>query len=143
MLRTFSALNNSKLIFWIWGAFDVIYIALYVVSSVREGRLPYFTDFAATIQNLVSHGGIITGIMIGLSWLLQLSIIFSAVLLLLNSSKARLFCFIQTPFRLLFMVPSVPIITCVVGGVYGTIIFLVLLMLSEILKVYSLWRFTK
>lgn len=142
MFSKFTALNNAKLVFWIWGAFDVLYVALYVVSSAREGKLPYFTDLAATIQNLVSHGGIVTGVMIGFSWLLQLSIVFSAVLFLLNSSKVKLLCYVQTPFRLLFMVPSVPIITYLVGGIYSTVIFLVLLLVSEALKVYSLRRFT-
>ncbi|MGD8177461.1 hypothetical protein [Marinimicrobium sp. ARAG 43.8] len=143
MLRNFLNLNNPRLTFWMWGTLDAIYIALYVVSSVREGKIPYVTDLEMTIHNLVSHGGTATGVMIGLSWLLQLSIIFSAVLLLLSSSKARLLCYIQTPFRILFMVPSVPIITYFVGEVYGTIIFLMLLLTSEVVKVYSIWRFAK
>lgn len=144
MAGWFSDINKSKLVLWLWGAFDALYVALYTISSVRAGRLPYFTDLMSTVDNLVSHGGIIIGVMIGFSWLLQISIIISAILLLLNSRKAKLLCYIQTPFRVVFMVPSVSIITYLLGvfDIDGLVIFAVLLLLSESIKIYSLWRFS-
>jgi hypothetical protein len=143
MISKFTLLDNSRLVLWAWGAFDVLYVVIYVVSSAHGGKLPYYTDLVATINNLVHHAGILTGIMIVVSWLLQISILFSAILLLLAISKAKSLCYLQTPFRILFMVPSIPMITYFLGGIYGTAIFLILLLVSEFLKVYSLMRFAE
>ena len=123
----------------IWGSLDACYIAWYCVSSWRAGRRPYFSDLEATWHLLEQHGSASIA-MVSLSWLLQLSVLVSCVLFLCQTRMARLLGLAQTPFRLCFLLPSIPLLLAApllpkLGmAVLGLVIF------SEALKAWSLWR---
>ncbi len=136
-------MRRKQTVFLFWGILDAIYVLWYVFESYQDGKVPYYTDLLSTIDNLTVHGGAVATAMALLSWLLQVSIIASAVMLLTGNTKARLLCYIQIPFRLILIVPSVSVI--LIAASYfdglGTILILSLLVISEVLKGYTLWQF--
>ena len=132
--------NRHRMVFYIWALFDFLHITIYSVSSYRLGNIPYATDFVSTLENISSHGGVVAGGMVIFSWLLELSILASLIMFLLMKNKVKTLCYVQTPFRLIFLVPSLSIMFPffnLFGGV-STITLIIMVILSEVLKVYSL-----
>jgi hypothetical protein len=135
---------SKRNVYWFWCLFDVIYVAWYGISSAVRGNIPYLTDAASAIDTATNHGGIIVAGGVLFSFVFQLSIIASSVLLLLQHGKAKMLCYVQIPFRLLYVVPSVSIILIATSyfGEYNISIVLGLVVVSEILKGFTLWKFT-
>ncbi|MBB5322489.1 hypothetical protein [Marinobacter oulmenensis] len=132
--------NRHRMVFYIWALFDFLHIAIYSVNSYRLGNFPYATDFISTLENISSHGGVVSGGMVLFSWLLELSILASLIMFLLMKSKVKALCYMQTPFRLIFSVPSLSIMLPffnLFGGV-SAIVLIIMVIMSEVLKVYSL-----
>tara|TARA_B110000090_G_scaffold26869_1_gene27478 strand:+ start:550 stop:975 length:426 start_codon:yes stop_codon:yes gene_type:complete len=134
---------RRKIIFLFWGVLDAIYVLNYAFESSQSGKVPYYTDLLSTIDVLTVHGGAVATVMTLVSWLFQVSIIISAVMLLKGNVKAKLLCYIQIPFRLISIVPSVSVILIAASYMDGldTIVILFLLAISEALKGYTLWKF--
>jgi hypothetical protein len=123
-----------------WAALDGFYIVWYCVNSWTGGRSPYLTDFNATLSLLEQQGGINAATAVT-SWLVQLSIIFSCLLFLCRAQLAKYLAYIQIPFRLFFLLPSVSALLLAAQFLPGfSLLFLVLIILSELLKGWSLWR---
>ncbi len=61
-------------------------------------------------------------------------------LFLLMKDKVKLSCYVQTPFRLIFLMPSISVIFPVISsfGILTTTIAIVVVVLSEVAKIYSL-----
>jgi len=137
-------IKRYNFVFLIWALFDFLHIAIYSINSYRLGNVPYITDIISTIENIHSHGGAVTGGVFILSWILQLSIIVSLAMLLMMRGKVKILCYFQTPFRLLFLVPSVSIIVPFLSlfEEISTIIVITTIIFSEALKVYSLRKWT-
>lgn len=135
--------NSKKFIYITWGVLDVIYISWYCIESFRLGKLPYLTDFSSTIDTVLSHGGTLAYLLSSLSWILQVSIIVSAILLILRHPIARILCILQIPLRLLILVPSISVLSIYVTLVdeHSTLIFILLLLLSEGIKFITLWKY--
>ena len=136
--------KSNKLVFLVWALFDFLHIAVYSISSLRLGNIPYATDFVSTVGNVSSHGGVVSGGMVVFSWLLELSILVSLVMFLLMKNKVKVLCYVQTPFRLIFLVPSLSIMFSVFNlfGGLNTIVVIVMVILSEAAKVFSLKKWT-
>jgi len=136
--------NRYKVVFYIWALFDFLHITIYSVNSYRLGKIPYATDFISTVENISSHGGVVAGGMVVFSWLLELSILVSLVMFLLMKNKVKVLCYVQTPFRLIFLVPSLSIMFPLFNlfGGLNTIVVIVMVILSEAAKVYSLKKWT-
>lgn len=134
---------RRKTIFLFWGVLDAIYVLSYAFESSQSGKVPYYTDLLSTIGVLSVHGGAVATVMTLVSWLLQVSIIISAVMLLKGNVKAKVLCYIQIPFRLISIVPSMSVILIAASYMdgLGTIVILSLLAISEALKGYTLWKF--
>jgi len=136
-------LIRRKTIFIFWGILDAIYVFWYSYGSYQGGKVPYYADLSSTVDILSVHGGSVATVMAFMSWLLQVSIIASAVMLLTGNIKAKLLCYVQIPFRLILIVPSASVI--LIAASYfdglGTIVILNLLVISEMLKGYTLWKF--
>ncbi len=132
-------LLSKKYVYLIWFLFDAIYIFWYISSSISNAKIPYLSDFNLMVENVQNHGGIAVGIIVLLSFLFQLSIVFSCALLLVRNSKVKLVCYIQIPFRLFFIVPSVSIILISVSYLesYNSFLVLLLVFISELIKVLS------
>lgn len=137
MIRVLARTNKTLLI---WGLLDAFHIAWYSLMSWKSGRIPYVTDLSNTIALGSELGGPNTAVA-AMSWLLQLSILLSAVLFLCGYRPARSLGFAQIPFRLLLVSPSVSLIL-VAGGYWSDrpAILVVLLLASEALKAWTLWK---
>ena len=128
------------MIFYIWELFDFLHVATYSINSYRLGNTPYFSDLVLTSDNISSHGGIFTGSIVIFSWLLELSILVSLLMFVLMKSKVKLLCYAQTPFRLIFLIPSIPITLPILRflGESTTFITIFIVVVSEFIKIYSL-----
>lgn len=138
MISILARANKTLLI---WGLLDAFYVVWYSLMSWKNGRIPYITDLSNTLALGSELGGPNMAVAT-MSWLLQFSIILSAVLLLYGYRWARYLGFAQIPFRLLLVYPSVSLIL-VAGGYWPDhqVMLVVLVLASEALKAWSLWRF--
>ena len=128
-------------VFIFWGLLDVYHLLAYAVASLWLGRIPYYADFLSAADALHGWSQAATGAASAYAvmapvWLLEASILASAVMLLTGHARAPLLCYAQMPFRLVCAMPSVPVLPAVAG-----LPFLALLLLSEAAKGYTLWRY--
>jgi hypothetical protein len=129
-----------KLVWWGWGGLDALFILNYVVKSALRGNLPFYSDVMSTLKLMDDHGDYVL-VLAALFWVGQLSIIASCVLLLCRSAWGRRLVWVQLPFRLLLFVPSASVLFSYVGFHSGSIMLFMLVLLSELAKVWSLWFF--
>ncbi|AKA22527.1 hypothetical protein [Pseudomonas chlororaphis] len=124
----------------LWGALDALYLLWYVISSVRLGKVPFWGDLVATADVLKDHGTV-SLVLVTINWVLQLSIVVSALLFLFQRKEARWLGLGQIPLRLVFVVPSFSVL--LIGAYflpnYDPLMMLGLIVLSEIIKGWSLW----
>lgn len=135
---------TRKQVFWFWGAMDAIYLVRYWVTSAVEGRVPYLSDIESALWVLRDHS-VLQIYTFALVMLLQISIVASCFLFLLSSEKARWLVYLQTPLRLVFFIPSISLLLIgaqLVPG-YSVVVMAVLVVASEAMKVWSVWRWGK
>jgi len=140
-MKAEATIGKRNAVFLFWGILDAFYIIWYCANSWLGERIPYFSDLSSSIALLEQQGGVnlVTAL---LSWLLQFSIILSCLIFLLQKGWAKYLAYIQTPFRLFFLMPSLSVLLLAAQLLpdYG-LIFLALTIVSEILKIWSLWKF--
>ncbi|MFJ5298153.1 hypothetical protein ACIQAL_16670 [Pseudomonas sp. NPDC088368] len=131
---------SAERIYLGWGVFDAIYIARYIVFSLIAGRVPYLDDFRSGMELVAVHG-VYAKVLVMLTWGIELSIILSCCLFLHRCRLAKWVAYFQVPFRLMFFLPSVSIVFMGpdLKERYGIGLLLLLLILSECLKVWTLW----
>ncbi|EXF44055.1 hypothetical protein BAY1663_03507 [Pseudomonas sp. BAY1663] len=140
-MKAEATIGKRNAVFLFWGILDAFYIIWYCVNSWLGERIPYFSDLSASITLLEQQGGVnlVTAL---LSWLLQFSIILSCLIFLLQKGWVKYLAYIQTPFRLFFLMPSLSVLLFAAQLLPGYgLIFLALIIVSEILKIWSLWKF--
>lgn len=127
---------------FVWGVFDLLYISWYSIESLVRGNIPYVTDISSIWRLLPDHG-VAAYIFACGQWLLQISLIVSAVLLLKRSTRFMWLYYFQIPLRLVYYIPSISIVLIFIGffGSLGIFVSLILLTVSEIVKVYTLRKF--
>ena len=120
---------------------DLFFIGRFLWGSMKQGRIPIYSDFSALSQ-LGEHGWY-AYTFFSLSLLLFLSIVLSAYFFLSANRYARIFAYIQTPFRIIMAEPSLAIIPWLPGLVDSRSFVLKLLLIlgSELLKLYTLQRY--
>ncbi|MBF8722337.1 hypothetical protein [Pseudomonas guariconensis] len=135
--------QKAKLTWRLWGGLDAFHIVSYIVYSVSRGRLPFFTDIRLALETLEVYGEG-ARVFMAASAVLELSIFLSCYLFVTQRRAARWLGFMQTPFRLLLMVPSVSLLPGVLGLFPGNsaVFAIMLVIVSEVLKCWSLWRFS-
>ena len=124
----------------VWGVLDAFYIVFYLLGSIRLERVPFITD-AKTMAGLLAEQGVIESLIAVMSLVLQVSIVFSAFLLLLGLRVGAYLGIAQIPFRLLSMTPSLlvlPIWASLMPG-YTIWLMLGLIVISEVIKGGTLW----
>jgi hypothetical protein len=123
-----------------WGVFDAIYIVRYVLLSVSAGRIPYVDDFNSAMGLLAVHGAL-PKFLAALVWALEISIVLSCCLFFLRWRIARWLAYVQVPLRLVLFVPSISVLFMGpdLKERYGIALLLSLLVISEGLKVWTLW----
>ncbi|MFP9432610.1 hypothetical protein ACJ9N4_20325 [Enterobacter sp. LM3] len=137
-------MNLKNKLWYFWGSMDVLAILLYCVISVRQGRIPFFSDVMAFsgLSNAVSGGGysVLLTLFFIFDLLLLLSFIVSAWFFFKRKPYAIKFAFIQEIFRFISFRCSVTLFPILVSIFGMSSVFLGggFFVLSEILKISSL-----
>lgn len=123
-----------------WGGMDAFYVIRFIWLNIEQGRIP-FADDIINFNQLYSEyggGGWILLIFV-LSMMLNISIVVSAILLVLKWGRVRFFVFLQIPFRLLLIVPSISVIPWLLKGLHvNSMVFIIIfLIFSEFTKFLS------
>jgi hypothetical protein len=131
-------LSTRPNIYRFWGFLDLFHVIRFAWLNLAQGRIPLYDDVLAASQ-LGEHGPMAMAL-ICLGVALNLSIGASAILLLAMHRFAFVLCLVQTPFRLLLVVPSLSVIPFLLGvmDLRNAMLSAALVLLSEVLKVSSL-----
>ncbi|ORT74745.1 hypothetical protein BTA49_01445 [Pseudomonas mosselii] len=124
----------------VWGVLDAFYILYYLIGSLRLGRVPFITD-AKIMVGLLAEQGVVASLIAVMSLVLQVSIVFSAFLLLLGLRFGASLGIAQIPFRLLSITPSLSVLSIWASLMPGYNIWLMLglIVISEVIKGGTLW----
>lgn len=132
-------LNFSKVCLF-WGGMDAFYVIRFIWLNIEQGRIPFADDIVNFNQLYSEYGGggwIL--LMFVLSMMLNMSIVVSAILLIISWSKIRFLVFLQIPFRVLLIVPSISVIPWLLKQFHvNSIVFIIILLVfSESTKFLS------
>ncbi|HGG8858638.1 TPA: hypothetical protein ACTYSE_003137 [Enterobacter roggenkampii] len=126
---------KRKYVLYSWAIFDLFYIARFIWLNISQGQIPLIDDILS-FSNIYPQQGAYSLVLFSFSLLLNISIVFSAVMYLKKWKYVSWIVYIQTPFRLFFMIPSVSIfpwmfktMSIKVGAMFLAAVFL-----SEIIK---------
>ena len=135
---------TRKQVYWFWGAMDAFFLARYAVTSVMGGRVPYLSDVESASWLLREHS-VLQLYLFGFAMLLQVSIVISCLLFFFGREAVKWVVYVQTPLRLVFVVPSVSLLLVGAQFVpnYNPILLAALVIISEALKVWSVRRWSK
>lgn len=134
------AILKRKHILYFWAVCDLFYIARFIWLNISQGRTPLIDD-VFSFSSIYPQQGAYSLILFSLLLLLNISIFFSAVMLLKKWEHINWVVYIQTPFRLFFMIPSFSILPWVFKTmlINSGMVFLFAVLLSEIIKVGTLY----
>ena len=123
-------------ILYFWAAFDLFYIVRFFWLNISQGRIPLIDD-VFSFSNIYPQQGAYSLVLFSFSLLFNISIIFSAAMLLKNWKYVSWIVYFQTPFRLFFMIPSISILPWIFKAMSIKVgaIFIAAVFLSEIIKV--------
>ena len=139
---------NLKKMTILWGIFDICSIGWYVGWRIFYDQIPFYHDIIKSTETTTSFGIPSLVLLSIFSLLLHVSLIFSGVYLIRLRKVGAILSYIQTPFRLLTLIPPSiffigwPLKYFVVNpgtiSAIGTLVFLVLL--TEIFKLWTIIR---
>ena len=136
----------NKIIF-IWGIFDFAAIVWYMGWNIYYGKFPLINDIEKIADTSASFGLPYLSIFSYLAILVYASLILSGVYLVKKKKLGAILSYIQTPFRLLFIIPpSIFFILWPLGYFSDKpqiVLGVVLVLLSEILKVFTVASWQK
>lgn len=127
---------KQNYVFYFWAVFDLIYIARFIWLNISQGRIPLIDD-VLSFSSIYPQQGAYSLVLFSFSLVLNISIVFSAVMFLKKWKYVSWIVYFQTPFRLFFMLPSVSILPWMFKTMSVKIgaISLAAVFLSEIIKV--------
>jgi len=133
--------NLPKVIRW-WGIIDLVFVVYYLGSAVIKAKIPIYTEIKQAIQITSSYGNPLPMIMTCLGLALYISVIFSGVFLFQLKRTGAIIVYLQTPFRLALLMPSLFFISWPLVYLFGKTslavgIGIVLVLTSESLKLLS------
>lgn len=123
-----------------WGIMDALYLAHYLWANITRQRLPFISDVLDFTHHYAEQGGGIWLVVIFiLSMITTLSLVLSAILLLMGRTKVFGLIVLQTPLRLLLVIPSITFLPWLFATFShrGIAVAISLLILSEVIKVGS------
>jgi len=97
--------RRSAIIPLFWGLCDLGSLAWYIGLRIRQGQPPFYYDLQQTAMIMRGTGDPLPVISCVLSTLLYVSLAFSGVLLFRARISGAILSYIQTPFRLLILIP--------------------------------------
>jgi len=134
----------------IWGCLDIISLITYGSKSIIEKKVPFVNDLYRVFGNFNSFGETSLLYIVPIILLiLYLSLGASGYFLVKRKYAGVILGYIQTPFRLLLVLPpSISIVIWLTGLVHfeprnTIVISMVIIISSEILKVFSLYKWQK
>ncbi len=144
MTSTVSEIEGSvwtAVTYRIWGGLDILYLLMYVQFSFAENKLPFIDDGFAIIRNLKQIGEIGAVVYESSYLIVFLSLAVSGVMLVLRKPAGKVIAYVQTPFRFVFMIPSISLLTLAIPHFQATdALIITTFLLSETIKVGSLVR---
>jgi len=97
--------QRSAIIPLFWGLCDLGSLIWYVGWRIYLGQFPFYYDLQQTAMIMRSTGDSLPVISCALSTLLYFSLALSGVLLIKKKISGAILGYIQTPFRLLILIP--------------------------------------
>lgn len=131
---------NRKHVFYFWALFDLFYIMRFIWLNLEQGRIPLIDDILS-FNGILPHQGFYSLVLFSLSLLLNVSIFFSAIFLFKQSRNIHWLIYIQTPLRIMFIIPSLSVLPWLLKtfSIKSGAIFLLVTIFSEILKVATIY----
>jgi len=128
-------LKQSNILYF-WAVFDLFYIARFIWLNISQGRIPLIDDILS-FSSIYPRQGAYALVLFSFLLLLNISIVFSAVMFLKKWKYVSCIVYFQTPFRLFFMIPSISILPWMFKtmSINAVAIFIAAVLLSEIIKV--------
>ena len=134
----------ARRVLYFWGGLDVVFVAIYMHGRMRQDEIPYVSDVAGLIRVLHDFDWFV--MMLGsLGVALHLSIVCSSVFLVLGWRVGIYLSLVQIPFRIFYMFPSLSFVLMMAAYTPGFApwLFFSLVVVSEVVKAYSLRRVLK
>lgn len=134
------SISKRSFVLYLWAFFDFLYIARFIWLNVSQGRTPLIDDLRYFNEIYYDQGGYAL-IVFSFSFFLNISILFSFVLLLIGWKYSHWLDYIQVPFRLLFLVPSLSILPWFFKIMPASffLVFVSAVIFSEIIKVATFY----
>jgi hypothetical protein len=140
-----------KKIISLWGILDICSIGWYVGWRIFHAQIPFYHDVIKATETTTSFGIPSLALLTIFSLFLYVSLIFSGVYLIKLHKVGAILSYIQTPFRLLTLIPpSIFFISWPLKYFFsspGTILaignLLFLVLLSEGVKLWSIIRWQR
>ena len=133
-----------------WGCFDLFSFGWYLISRLLHRQVPFYCDIVKSIEISTSFGIPIPVILTAFSLLLYVTLVFSGVFLIKQKRMGALISYIQTPFRILAIIPPslffatwpLKYIISDSSAISRIVAFFCIVLLSESLKTASivLWQ---
>lgn len=132
---------NKRNVFIFWGLMDLAYLLAFLHWSLKRDRIPFYDDFTSVIRITAEYGGKVPVMLFAISLLLSLSIMLTMVMFFTQHRFVSTVAYLQTPFRLFMVVPSLTVMPWLADYFEWKQLLLLFSLLgaSEILKIASLW----
>lgn len=133
-----------------WGILDLCSVGWFIGWRMLHGQIPFFHDIIKSLDSTSSFGIPSLSIITVFSLILHVSLIFSGVYLIKHHKVGALLSYVQTPFRILFLIP--PSIFFIIWplkyifknhqSIWAISTLFLLVFMSEALKLYCVvnWR---
>ncbi|SDT59260.1 hypothetical protein SAMN04490182_5641 [Pseudomonas cedrina] len=123
---------------------DAIYLIWYSINSFFNNRIPYLNDLISASQVLQEHSAVQVYFFV-FALVLHVSLFASCAMFFLQKNSVRWLVVFQTPLRLVLVIPSISLL--LIGARifphYSVLLMAGLIGASEILKVWSVWRWSR
>ena len=98
-------MNKIDIIPVSWGVADLLSVSWYAGMNMYRGKIPMIHDIQQGILNIDSFGFPEFSFLIYIAVILYVSPILSGILLMLRKRAGIILSYIQTPFRLILIIP--------------------------------------
>jgi len=132
--------NSSSVWMVRWGWIDLMGVLFYVGMEVFHGRIPFFDGMSNSIGAYQAYGNLFPLVAFLSGFVLLASFLVSGTLLVKQKNAGQLLAFVQFPFRMLLLMPSLFFLKYIVLGSQSSLVMFSALLLSEVLKLWSIRR---
>lgn len=136
---------NFRKVIHTLGVIDLAYIAWLFLESLKAQKIPIYSNLLHDIEAAGLFGSIYSLFFVFGSHLLSVSILLSGILLIKNNRFGLALALIQSPFRLLLIIPPTFFFVSWLEDYFPTMgyVFIGLVYLMEVLKIATLTYYFK